>query len=341
MVAGDPGVVVSRLKREDCQRTKHDSHFSKWEILVGPSDWEDYSLGKEGAERYRVHNLPRDSGPGVYELGIAVSRTGLGRDIGKLDPERLVVVYLGQAECVRTRLQRYGRSGAHLGSSYPTGFPADWKTALQKGPGLFEKILLSGYPIVFRWAPMQSKSDAIRTETQLLNTFDYAWNTSINGSRRPDDILQKLKKISSSTTHFSDIGRKLVPFRHKQVGIRIEARKLPSAENKFSTSKDDEESHNFLPRVFKFGRSQPRLVLDRNTIMEEKTTICGVILSHDSVCRRPPVEGRKRSPSSSHDSKGLSPVTVNDSISESFTATCGFISPDGSPCRSPPIQGNK
>uniref|UniRef100_A0A803RBZ1 Uncharacterized protein n=1 Tax=Cannabis sativa TaxID=3483 RepID=A0A803RBZ1_CANSA len=59
MVAGDPGVVVSRLKREDCKHTKHDRHFSRWEILVGPSDWEDHSLGKEGAERYRVHNLPK------------------------------------------------------------------------------------------------------------------------------------------------------------------------------------------------------------------------------------------------------------------------------------------
>lgn len=124
------------------------------QILVGPSDWEDYTLGKEGAERYRVYNLPKDSGPGVYELGIAVSRTGLGREIGKLDPERIVVVYLGQADSVRTRLQRYGRSGAHLGNSYSTGFPNDCKTALQKGPGLFEEILLRGYPIVFRWAPV-------------------------------------------------------------------------------------------------------------------------------------------------------------------------------------------
>lgn len=122
-----------------------------FQILIGPSDWEEYLLGKEGAERYRVHNLPKNSGPGVYELGIAVSRTGLGREIGKLDPERIVVVYLGQADNVRTRLQCYGRTGAHLGSSCPP----DCKTVIpQKGPGLFEEILSRGYPIIFRWAPV-------------------------------------------------------------------------------------------------------------------------------------------------------------------------------------------
>uniref|UniRef100_A0A803RBY9 Uncharacterized protein n=1 Tax=Cannabis sativa TaxID=3483 RepID=A0A803RBY9_CANSA len=109
-----------------------------------------------------------------------------------------------------------------------------------------------------------------------------------------NDILQKLKKISSSTTHFYDSVLKLVPFSQKQVGIRIEARKSPSTEGKFNP-RVDEESHNFLSRVFKFGRSQPKLVLDRSTIPpDDRTTICGVVLGHDSICRRPPVEGRKR-----------------------------------------------
>ncbi|XP_024017156.1 protein EFFECTOR OF TRANSCRIPTION 2 isoform X1 [Morus notabilis] len=357
---------MSRLKREDCKRTKHDREFSKWEILIGPSDWEEYLLGKEGAERYRVHNLPKNSGPGVYELGIAVSRTGLGREIGKLDPERIVVVYLGQADNVRTRLQHYGRTGAHLGNSCPP----QCKTVIpQKGPGLFEEILSRGYPIIFRWAPMQSKSDALKTETELLNTFDYAWNTSINGTRRPDDILNKLKKISSSNIHFSDIARKLVPFSQKQVGIRIKARKFPSAEEKIDTSAD-EESQNIFSRVFKFGRSQPKLVLDRSVIVLEDTTICGMVLGLDSICRRPPVEGRKRcaehkgmrikgpvsvalsnsnvnsqstfsAPSSSLHSEELQPVTFNNASRESFTPICGFILADGSPCISQPLKGNK
>lgn len=367
MVTGDlVAGGVSRLKREDCQRTKHDREFSKWEILIGPSDWEDYLLGKEGAERYRVHNLPKNSGPGVYELGIAVSKTGLGREIGKLDSKRIVVVYLGQADNVRTRLQHYGRTGAHLGNSCLN----DCKTVThQKGPGLFEEILSRDYPIVFRWAPMQSKSDAIKTETQLLNTFDYAWNTSINGTRRPDDILIKLKKVSSSNVHFSDIARKLVPYSQKRVGIRINAGKYPFAEEKIDPFAD-EESQSYFSRVFKFGRSQPRLVQDRNVVLLEDTTICGVVLGHDSVCRRPPVAGKKRcgehkgmkikgsvavgifnrnvgsqptlaAPSSSHDSEKLQPDTVNYNSSECFTPICGFILFDGSPCTTQPHKGNK
>ena len=128
-----------------------------FQVLVGPSDWEDYSLGKEGAARYRVHNLPKSSGSGIYELGIAVSQTGLGREVGKLDPDQLVVAYLGQADNVRTRLQQYGRTGAHLGNSYANGCANDSKNvSLQKRLGLFDEILSRGYPIVFRWAPVST-----------------------------------------------------------------------------------------------------------------------------------------------------------------------------------------
>ena len=66
---------------------------------------------------------------------------------------------------------------------------------------------------------MQNKEDALRTETQLLSTFDYAWNTSNNGIRRPDDILQKLHQIASCTRTLSDIARVVLPFTQKQVGI--------------------------------------------------------------------------------------------------------------------------
>lgn len=129
--------------------------FQLVQILVGPSDWKDYLQGKEGATRYRLQNLLKSSGPGVYELGVAVSQTGLGREIGKLDPGRIVVVYLGQADNVKTRLQHYGRTGAHLGNNYLKGCPHDSKSVcLPKGPGLFEEILSRGYPIVFRWAPV-------------------------------------------------------------------------------------------------------------------------------------------------------------------------------------------
>ena len=28
------------------------------QVLIGPSDWEDHHLGKEGSEKYMIHNLP-------------------------------------------------------------------------------------------------------------------------------------------------------------------------------------------------------------------------------------------------------------------------------------------
>ena len=110
------------------------------QVLIGPWDWENHSAGKEGAERYRVANLPVVSGPGLYEIGVAVWRTDSGRDVAKLEPDRIVVVYLGQAENVRSRLQHYGRSGSHLVHCH------DQRTAL------FNDIFSRGYPIVYRWA---------------------------------------------------------------------------------------------------------------------------------------------------------------------------------------------
>lgn len=102
---------------------------SLFQELVGPSDWENHSHGKEGAERYKVHNLPNDTGPGLYELGIAVPGAGV------------IVVYVGQAESVRARLQAYGRTGAHLNSGSDSG-------------RYFEDIFRRGYSIVYRSAPV-------------------------------------------------------------------------------------------------------------------------------------------------------------------------------------------
>lgn len=118
------------------------------QVLVGPSDWEDYSLGKEGAARYRVQNLPTSAGPGLYELAVAVPRKGLGRELDKLDSDGVAVVYLGQADSVRTRLQCYGRNGAHLNKPNDSG--------LKNGPGYFEDIFSRGFSIVYRWVPVSS-----------------------------------------------------------------------------------------------------------------------------------------------------------------------------------------
>ncbi|XP_027357414.1 protein EFFECTOR OF TRANSCRIPTION 2-like [Abrus precatorius] len=357
---------ITRLKREQCNRTKHDSNFSRWKILIGPCDWKDYSKGKEGCGRYRIHNLPQKSGPGVYELGIGVSGSGLGREIYKLGPDShsIVVVYLGQADNVRARLQRYGRSGAHLDDS-----------SLQKGRPLFQEIFSHGFSIVYRWAPMQNKEDALRTEAQLLSTFDYAWNTSNNGIRRPDDILQKLLKIASGTRTFSDMARALLPFSftQKQVGIRIKSSKLPLADDKLDAA--DNGSYNFLSRVFSFNRSRPRIVQEITGIIQdqESAKICGVALGDGSICRRPPADKRVRCPQHkgmrtnvstakarapksestvangyryqnvSHDLEDPSQTEIESPADESITKAniCGIILNDGSTCRRQPVKGRK
>uniref|UniRef100_A0A7N0UV44 Uncharacterized protein n=1 Tax=Kalanchoe fedtschenkoi TaxID=63787 RepID=A0A7N0UV44_KALFE len=280
-------------------------------ILIGPSDWEDHSLGKEGATRYRIHNLPKGFEPGVYELGIAVSHSGLGRDIRKLDPTRIVVVYLGQAGNVRSRLQSYGQSGSHLVQKNPISKSnCHWDDNIQNGSGLFDDIFSRGYPIVFRWAPMASKKEAVETEARLLEKFDYAWNKEYNNARRPDDIYKKLDKVAASTIWFSKITRIL----QKKVGIRIKS------SNHHPIRQDNQPKsirHNHLfSGVLNFSRSRPRYNLgnpdtgdsscELNCYYEPETgdmenspgkvglQICGVILEDGTPCRKLPVPTRKR-----------------------------------------------
>ncbi|KAH7519185.1 hypothetical protein FEM48_Zijuj08G0008800 [Ziziphus jujuba var. spinosa] len=222
---------------------------------------------------------------------------------------------------------------------------------------------------------MQSKSDAQQTETRLLDKFDYAWNKRINGSRRPDDILEKLVKISSGCNHSPTIDRRLLSWSLGQMGIRIKAAKSLATENNFNACAD-EERPNILSRVFKFGRSRPRSVLDTSGITKWNNVICGVALTLDSVCTRAPVEGRMRcaehkgmkinelttvrisnsngiygsqygvidsSKSDGHGKSGFKhgTVTVEYHVSKSFSPICGFTLTDGSPSRRQAVQGNK
>ncbi|OMO67335.1 hypothetical protein CCACVL1_20609 [Corchorus capsularis] len=308
MAAAKLAVVSSRLKREDHKRTKHDSQFSKWKVLIGPDDWEDYSAGKEGVSRYRVENLPRSSSSGLYEL--AINRTGSSsrEKSGKFDLDKVLVVYLGEADNVKTRLQQYGRTGAHLGRS----------SSGEKGCGCFEDVFSRGYSILYRWAPMENKAEAYRTEAQLLNTFDYAWNKGSNGARRHDDILQKLDKGVSNSNPLAIFSRKLLPFRQKQVGIKIKASKLVSQDDDFGNS----EGYSFLSQVFKFSRSQPRLVLDHGGSDENETITCGVVLGDGSICRRPPVDGRKRCAEHKGKKTKGSSVRVNTSEKSELHKAC-------------------
>jgi len=120
------------------------------QILIGSSDWEDYSLGKDGVQRYRIHNLPNSSScPGLYELGVALIPNDDGRKSRRHDLQNIIVVYLGQTNNVRTRLQRYGRVGAHLDSGK---FLSSEKE--NECSGLFREVFSRGFSIMFRWAPV-------------------------------------------------------------------------------------------------------------------------------------------------------------------------------------------
>ncbi|XP_018624395.1 protein EFFECTOR OF TRANSCRIPTION 2 isoform X7 [Nicotiana tomentosiformis] len=286
--------VTVRLNREDCKRTKHDSAFSDWKILIGPNDWTNYLLGKEGAEKYRTQNLPNcTSCSGVYELGIAVSRHQAGREASRLDPDYIVPVYVGKSDIVRTRLQRYGREGAHLENICSNSALHDQENvSASKRAGLFTEAFSRGFSIVYRWAPMNDNKDAEKTESQLLDRFDYAWNKGSNGVRRHNDVLHKLDRISRAT-RLPAFVRKLQLSLEKQKGVKIKACKPLLLENG-SEFHDSFKGTYFLPQIFKFGRSNPRIISLSSGVNGDPNTICGVALGHGSVCIRPPIMGNKR-----------------------------------------------
>ncbi|KVH93946.1 hypothetical protein Ccrd_003991 [Cynara cardunculus var. scolymus] len=329
---------MSLLKREDCKRTKHDSAFSDWKILIGPSNWEDYLLNKEGAERYRTQNLPNCSScPGVYELGIAVSlpRTE-EKSSSRLGSKSIIPVYVGQADNVRTRLQRYGRDGAHLENGWFNG-----EQDAHRVQGLFSGIFSQGFAIAYRWVPMNTKKDAKKTESELLKTFDYAWNRGMNGERRPGDIHQKLNAAASSAKRVPLLFKKFHVLQPKKVGVSIKRCDSNVLDNG-SSFYTKQTGTNFLPSVFKFSRTRPTLVSKECDTNNNDGNTCGVALGHGSICTRPPVDGRKRCA----DHKGMKvnacvrpcSLTNTENI---LHLTCGVTLDDGSLCTRVPVLGRK
>ncbi|XP_020688550.1 protein EFFECTOR OF TRANSCRIPTION 2-like [Dendrobium catenatum] len=282
-----------RLKREDCKHTKHDLLFSKWEILIGPNDWEGHASGKEGVERYRIHNLPTASScPGLYELGVASIPTNEGHRLRKHDWENVIVGYLGQADNVRTRLQEYGRSGSHLDhGNLITSCKNYESSTTQEGIGLFKDIFSKGYSIMFRWAPIKSKREAEKTEIEILRVFDYAWNRKGNGLCRHADLVARL--IHDSASPVQSPMRRLMQWKQeafsKRVGINIDE-KLPLYEELAPLRG---LKGYLLPRIVKFSSSQLQfLPQDVNSLNGQ--IICGVAIGRGSICTNQPIPGRKR-----------------------------------------------
>ncbi|KAL0720281.1 hypothetical protein Bca4012_034880 [Brassica carinata] len=329
-------VVPTVYKREDYKRTKHDTVFSKWKVLIGSEDWEDFKKGKDGVGRYRVQNLPRRSCPGLYELGVVVAVTGHDdQEVRKLDSDDVLAAYLGQAESVRSRLQCYGRSGAHfrnLNNSLDGCCESPDKKA-----GLFEDVFMKHGSVVYRWAPMGSKREAEATEGMLLSTFDYAWNKGSNGERRHLDLLNKLGDLEFVRNRVS---RVLFP------NVVEEERKL---------SCDDvgeEKSTNVLTSIIKLSRSRPQPVSDKSDEISccSDSSVCGVILENGACCSRSPVKGRKRCVE--HKGQRICRVSPVKQQSETFfnrqdhndtdvTTCCGVILPNMEPCAKRPVPGRK
>lgn len=138
-----------------------------WQILVGPSDWDDH--GKEGASRYRIHNLPENF-PGLYELSIVKPGTKAGRKTRSDDLKDVMVVYLGQADNVRTRLQDYGRTGSHLECGKLDSLAKREHVPVKKEPGLFREVLARGFSIAFRCVPVRISSTAFELKNKFVGS---------------------------------------------------------------------------------------------------------------------------------------------------------------------------
>lgn len=196
---------------------------------------------------------------------------------------------------------------------------------------------------------MNDNKDAERTEAQLLDKFDYAWNKGSNGVRRHNAVLRKLDGISRKT-HLPAFIRKLQLSLEKQKGVRIKACEPLLLENG-SGFHDSFKSTNFLPQILKFGRSQPRIVSVNVGVNGDPNIICGVALGHGSVCIRPPKTGNKRCA----EHKGMKVNSVKSkliaegngstrpcvSIDEENSPICGFILDSGASCARIPFQRNK
>lgn len=185
---------------------------------------------------------------------------------------------------------------------------------------------------------MESKKDAEKTESQLLKTFDYAWNREMNGNRRPKDIHQKLY---NSASHTKKVFKKLHVVPPKKVGLTIKRCDPPVLENgsSFYTKQKDQ---NFLTRIFKFGRSRSVLVSKEYDMNNNDIDTCGVALGHGSICIKPPVEGRKRC----EDHKGMKvnafvKHNLHTNSEETCNLSCGVTLHDGSLCTKVPVLGRK
>ena len=242
----------------------------------------------------------------------------------RFDPKDIVIVYLGQAENVRTRLQHYGRTGSHLEPGDSTVRPGKNPSKVkQRRPGLFEQVFSLGFSIMFRWSPTKSKREAIEEEARLLKTFDYAWNRISNSVCRYEEILLKLEDLSRSSSHIYRYLAKIKPWNWKFF-----------IKKSLNNSKPIETNDSCLQPIQ--WKNHP------------EKCICGATEDDGSVCWRSPIPGRKRC--GEHKGKrvnrrsSLSIINGEKGATKEFnhsSTLCGVFLDDGSICSSHPQKGRK
>ncbi|KAI5056308.1 hypothetical protein GOP47_0028126 [Adiantum capillus-veneris] len=307
----------SRQRREDLNLpTSLDKLFSEWKVLLGPDDWQNYYDGQEGAERYKLHNLPTKNcfHSGVYELALYLEKS-TSRSIKK--GARVVPVYVGHTENVRARLQDYGRDGSHLECPHANRKCQQCKnphiTVYQTNLGSLERIVVTsnqelcssprlltrsfdeGYSIAFRWTPTKSKFDAAALEACLLQSYDYAWNKGNNGNRRPGDAFEKLQYVSKARSWYN-----LFKWINKLQKLREQLDNQATSVS--SPDKNTVQMFKVLPICLKKKGTMEKNLPSSELICSEKydgcahskNVVCGIMDGSGNICRSIPPPGRKR-----------------------------------------------
>lgn len=188
--AGDASGMASRWRREEYDVVRHDKCFSEWKILVSPSDWKEQGPGREAGERFRSRNLPGPLfGSGVYELGVTlpVWRALDLSDGRALKSEDVVVVYVGHADHIRKRLQRYGQAGAHLEGSRSPKSPTSRKDYVMHFAQYHEDVeSSSGEEYLNKYSQSASENRYFRVDSRRSGRYENQFSIPENRISVPE-----------------------------------------------------------------------------------------------------------------------------------------------------------
>ena len=168
-------MLLSKVKRE-LSRT---SLFGSYRLFWAGCKWQPFLipnvrvLGFEHATRISIKYL--DLKPGVYEFAITKEQPFFGQ-------KKRYKVYVGHSGSIRTRHQKYFKTGDHL---------------LQ----YFDAALKDGCTIWRRCKYVKTKEKAIYWENKILQKYDYAWNAHHNNRKRKINILLRPLCFCMSSLH--------------------------------------------------------------------------------------------------------------------------------------------